>query len=248
MLARIKKPTVFTKEQAERLQSNVIQNMKAQFPKGFHDTRTVGNPISTESLQEFSRMLSEQGVVFADIKGSKYGGFDTYCGDPQVLNEIAEHIKNNQEILTNLSKNSKIIIGYDYLREGGNVEVDTFAQTEGRTIIFNKFMYDDSNYLKSEYQSAVESGRFAKGTTYLNVADHEMGHIFARCNPRYLYALRNVCEKEALDNGISLSNFIVSNISSYADYQEELPAEINAMRFGKDNKFALELLRKAELL
>ena len=75
-----------------------------------------------------------------------------------------------------------------------------------------------------------------------------MGHIFVRFNPRYLSSLRNVCERKALDNGVSSSKFIVSNISSYADYQNELPAEINAMRFGKDNELARELLREARLL
>lgn len=242
------KPTRYTREQAERLQNNAIQNLRAQFPKDFRDTRSVGTPISSELLKNFADALTENGIVFADVKGSKYGGFDTYCGDPQVLNDIVEHIKNNQEILTKLSGNSKIIVGYDYLREGGNVEVDTFAQTKGRTIIFNKFMYDDSNYLKSEYQKAVEEGRFAKGTSYLNVADHEMGHVFARCNPLYLSSLRNVCKRRAMDSGISSSNFIVSNISSYADYQDELPAEINAMRYGKENELALELLKEAKLL
>lgn len=248
ILDNIPKPTRYTREQAERLQNNAIQNLRAQFPKDFRDTRSVGTPISSELLKNFADTLTENGIVFADVKGSKYGGFDTYCGDPQVLNDIVEHIKNNQEILTKLSGNSKIIVGYDYLREGGNVEVDTFAQTKGRTIIFNKFMYDDSNYLKSEYQKAVENRQFAKGTTYLNVVDHEMGHIYAKENPLYLSSLERVCEERAIIEGMSIDQYCKSYISKYSTVYRELPAEVNSMRFGNNREFALELLREAKLI
>lgn len=248
ILKNAPKPTRFTKEQAENLQINVMQNMKAQFPKGFRDTRNIGTQITSEELKEFTDKLSEYGIAFADVKGSKYGGFDTYCGDVQVLKDIAEHIKNNQEILTKISGNSKIIIGYDYLRDGGNVDVNTFAQTKGRVITFNKFMYDDSNFLKSEYQKAVETRQFAKGTTYLNVADHECGHILARTNPLYLSALRRICTEKADLEDIPLEQYIELNISIYAGYRDELPAEVNAMRYGANGDFACELFREANLI
>lgn len=241
-------PTRFTKEQAQILQINVMQNMKAQFPKGFRDTRNIRTQITSDKLKAFTDNLSEYGIAFANVKGSKYGGFDTYCGDVQVLKDIAEHIKNNQEILTKISGNSKIIIGYDYLREGGNVDVNTFAQTNGRVITFNKFMYDDSNYLKSEYQKAVEAREFAKGTTYLNVADHEMGHVFARFDSRYFSQLHRIYSNRASSIGISTEEYVISHISRYAAYHTELPAEINSMRNGIFNVFANELLKEAGLL
>ncbi len=76
-----------------------MQNMKAQFPKGFRDTRNIRTQITSDKLKAFTDNLSEYGIAFANVKGSKCGGFDTYCGDVQVLKDIAEHIKNNQEIL-----------------------------------------------------------------------------------------------------------------------------------------------------
>ncbi len=110
--------------------------------------------------------------------------------------------------MTELSGNGKIVLGYDYIKEGGSIDVGTFACTKGRTIVFSKFMYDDSKYLIREYDDAVNQGKFAKGTTYLNVPDHECGHLFARHNKRYISALRKACERRAIEAGMTTDQYI----------------------------------------
>ena len=225
-----------------------VEKMAVQYPKGFVDVRKVGNPISKEDLENFVEKAKIMGVTLATVKNSKYGGFDTYCGDTNVLNDMLEHIKINQNTLKKISGNDKIIIGYQYLTDSGAVDVGTFACTRGKTILFNKFMYDDSNYLKSEYSKMVELGHFAKGTTYKNIVDHEFGHIFARNNKRYLSGLRQLCEQRAKKQGITLSEYITKNISLYAEYLDELPAEINSMRYGSKSGFAITLLKEAGLI
>lgn len=107
--------------------------------------------------------------------------------------------------------------------------------------------YDDTEFLKSEYAESVNSGVFAKGTSYHNVPDHECGHIFARYNKRYISALRQVCEKHAGEECVSFERYVKEKISSYAVFADELPAEINSMRFGKESDLAVKLLEEADL-
>ena len=108
-------------------------------------------------------------------------------------------------------------------------------------------MYDDSKFLAEEYAEAVKQGKFAKGTTYLNIPDHECGHLFARNNKRYISALRLACERRAIGAGMTTDQYIIENISEYASYMDELPAEINAMKNGSLPDLALELLKEVSL-
>ena len=151
--------------------------------------------------------------------------------------------------MTGLSGSGKIVLRYDYVKtDSGEVDVGTFAITKGRTITFNKFMYDDSDYLSAEYADAVETGGFAKGTTYLNVPDHECGHIFTRYDKRYFTELQRVCDDRALKSGISRKDYIEAHIAAYASYSRELSAEINSMRYGSCSSFALNMLKEAGLV
>lgn len=94
---------------------------------------------------------------------------------------------------------------------------------------------------------AVSEGVFARGTTYLNIPDHECGHIFARYNKRYISSLRQVCEKHAGEENVSFEQFVKEKVSSYAVFANELPTEINSMRFGNESEFAINLLGEANL-
>lgn len=222
--------------------------MAVQFPKGFQDTRQIGSRISSDDLQKVIERMEASGMVFGSVKGSHCGGFDSYCGDMGVLDDLLSHLENNQPLLTELSGSGKIILKYDYIKtDSGEVDVGAFAMTKGRTITFNRFIYDDSDYLSSEYSGAVQTGLFAKGTTYLNVPDHECGHIFARYDKRYISSLRRSCEQRADLAKMTYEEFVKSNISLYALFNNELPAEINAMKNGSSSDLALCLLKEAGL-
>lgn len=235
-------------EKLEKPVENSGERLKAQFPKGFSDTRHVGKIISEDDLKSFVEKAENLGFGFIPLKNSRYGGFETYCGSNDVLDNMLYHLKENQKLLTELSENGKISIGYDYIKENGTVDVNTFAITKGRTITFNKFFYDDSAFLEKEYGEMVTNGHFAKGTTYLNIPDHECGHILAKINKRYISALKQKCESMAKNEASTYKQFICEHISTYAYFTDnELPAEINAMRFGNNPKFALKLLKEVGL-
>lgn len=176
-------------------------------------------------------------------------GFENYRGDPQVLDDVLKHIQNNQPILTKFSGDDKIILKYsNVLDDSGRVDTGAFALTKGRTVTLNKFMYDDTDYLIKEYSDMVKTGHFVKGTDYRNIVDHEIGHVFAHINKAYLPKLRITVKKYAESSGVSVGDYIKTRISKYAEYDMELPAEINSMRYSHYNEFAVILLKESGLL
>lgn len=223
--------------------------MEAQFPKGFKDTRNVGEKISKEDLESFVKRAEKMNIKLVTGKAGTYGGFENYRGDPKVLDEVLEHIKNNHPILTKLSGDDKIILKYrNVLDDTGRVDTGAFAMTKGRTITLNKFMYDDTDFLIKEYADMVKSRHFVQGTDYRNIVDHEIGHVFARLRKQLTIKLRELCHKKASENYISDSEYIEKNISKYANYMNELPAEVNSMFNSSNYKLALELFKEVGLI
>ena len=101
--------------------------------------------------------------------------------------------------MTEVAKNDKISLKYNYITDGGNIDSETFACTKGHTITLNKFLYDDTEYLKTQYAKAVSEG------------------VFARYNKRYISALRQVCEKHAGEKSVSF----VRHGSGHSNYVRE---------------------------
>lgn len=228
-----------------------IQGDKAQapFPKGFKDNRKVGEIISKEQLDTFAKKAESIGVRLGTGKPETYGGFEKYKGDPKVLDEVLEHIKINQSILTRLSGDDKILLKYaNVLDDCGRVDIEAFAMTRGRTITLNRFMYDDTDFLVKEYAEMVNSGHFVQGTDYRNIIDHEVGHVFAHQRKSLLNRLREACRRKALTEHISTSEYIIKNISAYAEQLNELPAELNSMFNSNNYKLAFELFKEVGLI
>ncbi len=223
--------------------------MEAQFPKGYKDRRNVGEKISQESLELFAQKAESMNVKFATLKDKKYGGFEDYRGDPKILDEALEHIKNNQPLLTKITGDDKIILRYaNVLGRNGQVDVNAFAMTKGRTITLNKFMYDDSSMLVDEYAKSVKSRHFTQGTDYKNIIDHELGHVFAHGNKKLTKKINFICEKRANDLGVTKSEYLVTYISKYSDDALEIIAEVNAMYNGSNKEFAKNILTEVGII
>ncbi len=222
-----------------------IYHARANFPKGYIDQRNIGLPISKEQLTHFVNKANELGIKLAESEGI-FGGFDKYCGDPTVLGDILERIKNNMSELTNRGKSDIIILRYaDILDRSGRIDTGTFAMVKGRTITLNRFMYDDTEYLKSEYKRLVSERFFTPGTDYHNVVDHEMGHVFAKHNRSAIARIQAVIDKLAENDHVSYEDYVLDNISLYALYNDEIIAEINAMRHGTSSELASRIWEEA---
>ena len=116
---------------------------------------------------------------------------------------------------------------------------------KGNTLTLNRFMYDDTDFLKREYDSLMQSGHFAKGTDYRNVIDHEMGHIIAKRDRTFANRVKSVVNKLAEASGTNLSDFVRRNISKYADSPGELLPEIIAQASSKSDNIATKILEEA---
>lgn len=140
------------------------------------------------------------------------------------------------------------VLGYDGDRS--KVDVDAFAETSGRTITLNKFMFDDSKYLVKKYSDAVKENLFVKGTNYKNIIAHEVGHIINKSD-KSLY-IRVVASLEEIANkqNIPFNEFIQKNISIYATFQKtrnnfgELISELNSLLQNNPNNDIIKLLKE----
>lgn len=228
--------------------------LRNNMPKGYKDTRNVGKPISSETLNDIIKLAEEKGVRIG-TQGNPTGGFETYCGDVKVLTSVIEEVsKQMKSTLFKKSKASSIILEYDnvlgYQGDRSKVDVGAFAETKGKTIRLNKFMFDDSSFLAKEYAVAEEASYFPKGTDHRSVIPHEVGHIINRNTAGLQERILRAIEKEANRGGIDVGDYIKQNISIYAsipnsnaEYSELIP-EINSLLNSGKNSSIIELLKK----
>lgn len=238
------------KEKVEEYEKEKSQYLRNNLPKKYVDKRNVGQVIDEKDLQRI--------YIKAESYGIRIQGFETYCGDVQVLDNIIEYINKSNSKLLLRGKRKDIILNYDNVLgyEGDNsmIDIGAFAETRGKTITLNKFMFDDSDYLVKEYQDSLYKKYFAPGTSYLNIFDHEYGHILDKNNPYIYKKVLDEINKRAYNKGESVHKFINDNISRYAktindkgDYSE-LIAELYSMANGSEREFALDIFRKAGVL
>jgi SPP1 gp7 family putative phage head morphogenesis protein len=243
----------------EKLQ-NESQYLRNNLPKAYKDTRNIGNPISKEDLDNVINYAKSKGVQIGTVD-KPTGGFETYCGDKSVLKEVIDELakqQNSSLFKKSGAKNAILlydnVLGYDQYGNGiidlSKIDIGAFASTKGRVITLNKFMFDDSKYLASEYRKSANTGFFVKGTDYKHIVIHEIGHIIAKSSPGLANKTLNVINKEARTKGISTHQYIVENISRYAaklngsfEYGE-LAAEINSLLTKNGNSDIIKLLIK----
>ena len=237
---------------------NYLRNNLPSKKSGFKDTRNVGEYISKQDLARIKEKAQSYGIRMGADEHSN-GNFELYRGDPEVLENVVDELgKQIGRAKANhlFRKDDDVILNYDnvlgYEGDDSKIDVGAFAMTKGKTITLNKFMYDDSDYLKSEYESAVKSHLFPQGTTYKNVVIHEFGHIIDRKHPEYKMRLLAILRKSAKNGNIKPQIMIRDKISGYAsnlsemdsDYPELL-AEIYNAHNGMQPEYVNTLLRKA---
>jgi len=231
--------------------------MKGNLPKNYIDERTVGKLITREKLNEVMEFAKKNGVRIGS-PSDMYGGFEYYRGDIKILKDLIEELSTQQNSELFIGCGSKNpILWYGYVRDDSDlskIDVNAFAQTNGRNITLNKFMFDDSKYLLSEYSKAEQSGHFVRGSNHKSIISHEVGHIINK-NRRSLYTQSVACiENHSKIIGISLKDYIRNNISMYAAYQNsdliytELISEINSLLQCNKNSDIIKLLKQGGVL
>ena len=143
-------------------------------------------PISQKDFQGFEQKVKELGI--------QQEGFETYQGDIRILNEIIEGIaavKRDFPTLENIKNGLKV--QYQDLGNG-----DDFAMVRGKTIIFNKALFDDPEMLQQAYMEGIETGLFVQGTDCRSIPYHEAGYLLTKADPKLAVTIeRIVWEKRA---------------------------------------------------
>ena len=232
-------------------ESNYLRN---NLPKHYKDERVVGEKINQKSLNEILEFAQSKDVQIGS-PNNPTGGFERYRGSLKILKEMIEEVSTQQESKLFVDSNARkpalyydYVLGYDGDRS--KVDVDAFAETSGRTITLNKFMFDDSKYLVKKYSDAVKENLFVKGTNYKNIIAHEVGHIINKSD-KSLY-IRVVASLEEIANkqNIPFNEFIQKNISIYATFQKtrnnfgELISELNSLLQNNPNNDIIKLLKE----
>lgn len=223
-------------------------------PKDFHDTRNVGNPISQEDLRGVLQLAASSGVRISGVNDAS-GGFKHYCGKKRVIINLITELGRQTSRQLNGVKNVTPVLRYDnLLGKNGQLDVGSFASTNGRVITLNKFFFDDSDYLIRSYESEVKKGFFAKGTSYTNILDHEYMHCLCNSNGWIEDKVISAIEKVAKELGLKSEKFISDEISIYASGQtgfgsrQETVAEVFSKLNGKDAVIAEKIFKEAGLI
>ena len=73
---------------ADDAQNEYLRN---NMQEGYKDIRTIGEPIKPEELSKIIESARLKGVQIG-LDGKPYGGFDTYCGDAEVLQGVIDQV------------------------------------------------------------------------------------------------------------------------------------------------------------
>lgn len=134
-----------------------------------------GRSVSQKAVQADKKV--QQNIAFQQTLFDRFGidakGFEVYQGAQSVLDEMVGMIaKLHADFPDDVAK---MILRY------GNLHDDsTFGEYKDkkRTIFLNSYYFDDTPFLKSEYDKLVQSRHFPKGTDYRSVIAHEFGHQY----------------------------------------------------------------------
>lgn len=230
--------------------------LRNPLPPGYKDERkNIGEYISQKELSVFMEKAKGYGIKVG-FAGNENGNFNLYRGDVSVLLKMLDHINESKSGWRLKTKYPEIILMYDnVLDKDGRIDVGAFAATKGRTITLNKYLFDDSVYMKKEYAEALEQKLFAKGTTYLNAYDHELGHIIDANNKSIYRRVIAQIEKEAYNQGVTMEKLLANELSAYSfaiqqkggKFNELIP-ELNSMLNGTDSEFAEKILKGARMI
>lgn len=187
---------------------------KMSAPNTQRDMPQPGKLITEEELTAFVEEAQKRGYRFAGrVKGVKktlYGGFEQYRGDPQKLYEILDTLDKTKKFWPDKLKKKGILLGYEDL---GNL--DDFARSSGRTMLFNKRLYDDPEFLQRAYKDAVDREIFVKGTSVSSIPLHEIGHILQKSDPFLYNRMVTAIKIYASDNNLSFEKGALTLTSLY---------------------------------
>lgn len=203
--------------------------MRFHLPFGIRQNKSENTSyITKEEFRKLSGYASEHEVRLENFKHFK--------GDINTIVELIDDITKIAEDFPKILEGRKsLVISLDE-----HSSEDDFATTVGHIIYLNSNLYADLNYLKSEYDLAVQQGKFVAETDYHGVIRHELGHVVAN---RYTIDTMKIAKKILPNMTESdIIKYISNHVSLYAadfkDGREFISECFSAYYGGASNSFA----------
>lgn len=199
------------------------------------------------SKEEYTRIMR-----YARQRDIKLEGFKKFSGDIHVIEEMVDDIlaisKDFPRILTS---RKSIVISNDI-----DSYEDDFATTIDHIIYINSHIYNNTEYLKNEYNVVAQKGHFVKDTTYRSIIRHEVGHVVSnmyRIDP--MMVAKNILPDKT---NPEIIEYVKHTLSLYAadfpDGREFISECFSSYYSGVDNEFAqkyvdycIKLAKEAEI-
>ena len=175
-------------------------------------------------------------VSYANQRKIKIARFKKFSGDIVAIKQLIDDIV----IIANdfpkiLEGNQRLELNLDYY-----CGEDVFATTEHHLIFLNAHLFSDMEYLQSEYELAMNQGKFVANTNYRSIIRHELGHVVANI---YKFSSMEIA-KDILKckSRTEVVKYVKENLSLYsAEYEDgrEIIAEcFSGYYSGINNDFA----------
>ncbi|HFI0479952.1 TPA: minor capsid protein [Streptococcus suis] len=221
-----------------------LQNDSALVSEGLHMSSSAfgnwkwpefdrNNLISKEERNELTLYASERGITLQGIK--------RFDGDTELLKIYIDGAYDVLKMFPNLTFEERRPLTLKL----GTMQDDDFAITRGHVIELNVAMFRDPGLLESRYQSLLDDGWFAQGTTYKSIIHHEMGHVIDR---KLDFDSLSLAKEITNLSGGSLFDFIKENLSEYAGGHydgAEIPSEALSSFMGDSpTDFTLQFVRE----
>lgn len=192
------------------------------------------------SKEEYKGLMS-----YAKNYNIKLSQFKKFSGDVAIIQEMLDDIHLISLDFPKIVDNKK---GVHICLESSHRDI--FATTYVHVIEINKDLYNDTEYLMSEYNLAVAQNKFVLDTDYRSIIMHEIGHVVA--NLYKIDALSIAKEILGMTSTIEVLNYVKENLSLYsAEYPDgrEIISECFSAYYntGK-NDFANKFVEKCKEL
>ena len=161
----------------------------------------ISKASEARSFYELKSYMESQGVKFGDGLEDK---------DLELLKSVSEEMLYFKNEFPQAANSIRAIEGKDSITALAEANITT-QYTGGGTIYLSQ-KFNNMQTLKSAYQHSVETGFSPSGTTYINLASHEIGHLLEGAMMDKAYS-GNMVERTKALSSKSEAKRILSNAS-----------------------------------
>ena len=162
------KPTRFTREQAQALESQQLSQYRGLTNQAGSGTINTGKPqsASQQDIENFVSTLKAMGF-------SNVIGFQAYTENSVHLFEIAEDFRKLNMDFSEYFQG--LVLNFGTCSDMTDNDYAAY-ESKNSTLYLNPFFYNNIESYSQQYESDVKQGYHPRGTTYRATVFHEFGH------------------------------------------------------------------------